>query len=103
MIDRAALVCLPLESKITMITIDAYRPGFDEDLWQVYYTAIRQVCVDHYSRPQIEAWAPDDLDQHIFSSKMRELKPYVAFIGDVIVGYADLQVDGYIDHFYVHG
>lgn len=86
-----------------MIVVDAYRDGFEEDLWRVYYTAIRQGCANHYSQSQLEAWAPDDLDRNIFSNKIRELKPFIAFDGNIIAGYADIQNDGYIDHFFVHG
>jgi len=86
-----------------VIIVDTYREGFDNALWQVYYTAIRQGCANDYSPSQLEAWAPDDFDRQIFFNKMRELRPFTAFIDGVIAGYADLQADGYIDHFYVHG
>ena len=34
---------------------------------------------------------------------MERLNPFVAIENDKIVGYADLQDSGYIDHFYVSG
>ena len=34
---------------------------------------------------------------------MRTLQPFVVEIGGVIVGYADVRPDGYIDHFFVSG
>lgn len=86
-----------------MIQIEAYREGLDDQLWHVFYTAIRQGCADHYSQSQLEAWAPADMEPKIFSSKMREIRPFIALIDGRVVGYADLQPDGYIDHFYVHG
>jgi putative acetyltransferase len=36
-------------------------------------------------------------------SELGELKPFVLEIDGIIVAYADLQVDGYIDHFFVAG
>ena len=39
----------------------------------------------------------------IWASKIRSIKPFVAVFGEKIVGYADLQNDGKIDHFFVHG
>lgn len=33
---------------------------------------------------------------------MRELNPLVSVVGEAIVGYADVQASGLIDHFYVH-
>lgn len=86
-----------------MIRVNLYEEGTEQDLWEVYYSAIRLGCADHYTLDQLQAWAPDDFDTQIFSEKMKSLKPYVAYLADKIVGYGDLQSDGYIDHFYVHG
>lgn len=35
-------------------------------------------------------------------NKIREISPYVAVLNERIVGYADLQESGYIDHFFCH-
>ena len=34
---------------------------------------------------------------------MREIKPFVADLNGELVGYADVQSNGYIDHFFVSG
>lgn len=86
-----------------MVLIETYQDGIEDDLWQIFYTAIHQVCARDYSRAELDAWAPEDFDRRIFVRKMQTLKPYFATIGNAIVGYADLQYDGYIDHFFVHG
>lgn len=86
-----------------MIRVNLFKEGIEQNLWEVYYTAIRLGCANHYTPVQLQAWAPDDFDGQIFSEKMKSLKPYVAYLADKIVGYGDLQSDGYIDHFYVHG
>ncbi len=86
-----------------MITIEAFNEVFVDDLWQVYYSAIRDVCINNYTDRQVKAWAPDDLDRTIWKDKMLEITPFIASIASTIVGYADLQEDGKIDHFYVHG
>lgn len=86
-----------------MIIIREFKIGDEAELWSVFYTSIHQVCSNNYSEEQIQAWAPADLDQAIWVKKMQSLKPYVAIDGRKIVGYADLQIDGKIDHFFVHG
>lgn len=35
--------------------------------------------------------------------RMREIRPFIAELDGEIVGYADVQHDGYIDHFFVSG
>ncbi len=86
-----------------MIKVDCYKSGKETELWEVFYTAIRLGCTEQYSEEQLQAWAPDDLDQNIFVEKMRAIKPFIASLNGKVVGYADLQEDGYIDHFFVHG
>ena len=63
---------------------------------------VHQINSCHYSQAQIDAWAPEDLDPRIWFSKVQEINPYVAVLNGKIVGYADLQKSGYIDHFFCH-
>ncbi len=86
-----------------MITIEKYNSEMVSELWQVYFTSIRLVCSNNYSKEQIEVWAPENLDINLVRQKMDQIKPFVAMLGDKIIGYADLQTDGLIDHFFVHG
>lgn len=86
-----------------MISIEPYRAGLEQDLWEVYHTAIRLVCTRDYSPEQVRAWAPDDLDPQDFADKLGQIQPFIAVLDGQVAGYADLQADGYIDHFFVHG
>lgn len=73
------------------------------DMWQVYFTSIRMVCIKDYTQEQISAWAPESFDLSLFKEKMKKLNPFVALSDKKVIGYADLQPDGHIDHFFVHG
>ena len=86
-----------------MISINKFEKEMTADLWQVYFTAIRLICAKDYSKEQIKAWAPDNFDMKIFKARLEALNPFVAKLGSKIVGYADLQSNGLIDHFFVHG
>ena len=80
------------------------RPFDDSDppgLWAVYYAAVHQTAAAHYTAEQLDAWAPADFDQEKWQHRLRDLSPFVAERGGVLVGYADLQPSGYIDHFFV--
>lgn len=83
--------------------IESYKTHMAAELWQVYFTAIRMICIRDYSQEQVRAWAPDSFDPNIFREKMDKLNPFVAVLNGKIVGYADLQANGLIDHFFVHG
>lgn len=83
--------------------IRRYNPGEERALFTVYYTAIHLVASRDYSPEQIQAWAPRDLDAVLWEETIRYLNPFVAELNGDLVGYADLQPGGYIDHFFVSG
>lgn len=86
-----------------MVTVVKYDAGMIPELWDVYFTSIRMVCSNDYSKEQIEAWAPESFNLNIFKEKIDNLNPFVAVSEGKVVGYTDLQSDGLIDHFFVHG
>ena len=83
--------------------IRRFRPGDETALFRVHVTAIREIAARDYTPEQIEAWLPMDTDMDAWAGRMRALRPFVAELVGEIVGYADLQPDGLIDHFYVSG
>jgi len=85
------------------IRIRRYVQVEEAALFDVYYTAIHLVASRHYTPEQIQAWAPQDLDATLWRDKIRSINPLVAELDGKLVGYADLQSNGYIDHFFVSG
>jgi putative acetyltransferase len=85
------------------ILIRRYEPGEEPALFDVYFTAIHLVAIHDYTDEQIHAWAPRDMDAALWKNKMREINPFVAELRGEPVGYADVQSNGYIDHFFVSG
>lgn len=86
-----------------METIRNFRPGDEAALFHVFFSAVHGLACRDYTPAQCQAWAPADLDQGLWAQRMRALKPFVAERGGEIVGYADLQAQGHVDHFYVSG
>lgn len=77
--------------------------GDEIALFRVFFSAVHEVASRDYTAEQVNAWAPTDIDQQLWANHMRDLCPFVVEIDKEIVGYADLQPDGYIDHFFVSG
>lgn len=86
-----------------MIKIEKYDVKMIPEIWDVYFTSIRMVCNKDYSKEQVEAWAPVSFDLDLFRKRIDKLDPLVATLNGKVVGYTDLQNDGLIDHFFVHG
>jgi putative acetyltransferase len=80
-----------------------FRIGDEAGLFKVFYSSIHRIASRDYSPEQIEAWAPADLDRETWTDRMREIDPFVVEADGLLIAYADLQKNGYIDHFFVSG
>ncbi len=79
-------------------------------LHDVFHTSIHTHAVDDHSREQLEAWSPPIVDAALATrwvERMRRIRPFVVEVDGrsarEIAAYADVQPDGYIDHFFVAG
>jgi putative acetyltransferase len=86
-----------------MIRVREFRPGDEPMLHEVFFSAVHEVACRDYTQEQVDTWAPRDHDPEAWAQRMRGIRPFVAEEGGAILGYADLQADGYIDHFFVAG
>lgn len=72
-------------------------------LFDVHYSAIHLIASRDYSPEQLGAWAPRDIDPELWARRIRDINPFVVELDGRAVAYADLQPNGYIDHFFVSG
>ena len=84
-----------------MIALRDFRIGDEPALRAVFHSAIHDVAIRDYTPLQVDTWAPGEYDAAAWASRVQGLRPFVALLDDRISGYADLQADGCIDHFYV--
>lgn len=82
--------------------IRRYRAGEEPAVWDVFFCATRESNARDYHPDLIERWAPRDRDMAEWAERLRRTNPFVAVIGDAIVGMAEIDGDGAIDYFYVH-
>ena len=85
-----------------MIQIRNFEKGDEFELWQLKVNTIRKVNIKDYSKEQIKAWAPDEYNPEKWSNRVQGMNPFIAEIEGKIVGFADIQDNGYIDHFFCH-
>ncbi len=81
--------------------IRRFRSGDETALRQLFFETIRTVNRKDYTEEQVRAWAPEDHGQQHWLERIRKLNPFVCEVDGEVAGYADLQPDGYIDHFFV--
>lgn len=82
--------------------IRQYQPGEEQQLWELFYHTIHLVNIQDYSALQVNAWAPRKLELTDWIIKIHKRSPFVCLLKNKIVGYSDLQENGYIDHFFCH-
>ncbi|ORM65356.1 GNAT family N-acetyltransferase [Pantoea rodasii] len=83
--------------------IRRFKDGDASALFDVFSSSIRDLASRDYTPQQIEVWASKDIDPQQWASHMKALNPFVVEVKGRIAGYADVQSNGYIDHFYVSG
>ncbi|MBV7598464.1 MULTISPECIES: GNAT family N-acetyltransferase [Aeromonas] len=83
--------------------IRRFNIGDEAALFKVFLSAVHEVASADYTAEQIQAWAPEDISPTLWADHIRTLRPFVAEIDGDIAGYADVQPNGYIDHFFVSG
>lgn len=83
--------------------IRKFRNGDEILLFKVFYSSVHTIASHYYTHEQIDAWAPADIDLEHWANHMKEIRPFVVELQGEIAGYADIQPNGYIDHFYVSG
>lgn len=85
-----------------MITIRKYVEEDAQTTWQLFFNTVRNINRQDYNEQQLQAWAPESIDLFIWNKRMSDIEPFIAEVDGIIVGYADLQNDGLIDHFFCH-
>lgn len=84
-----------------MITIRQFQCGEEAVLRKLMFDTIRSVTIKHYSDNQVKAWAHTDIADESWQDRLRSNQPLVAVLNGKIVGFADIQANGLIDHFFL--
>jgi hypothetical protein len=83
--------------------VRAFKNGDEPALQAVFYSAVHTIAAKDYEVGQLDAWAPHRPDWDAWTARMQALQPFVVEEAGRVVGYADLQASGQVDHFYVSG
>lgn len=80
------------------------RPYRDEDAaatLAVFRRAIRGLASRDYTAEQVEAWASPDIDPDVWAQRRRARRTQVAEVDGRVVGFTDVDADGYVDMLFV--
>ncbi|WP_294515700.1 GNAT family N-acetyltransferase [uncultured Intestinimonas sp.] len=71
-------------------------------LARLFYDTVHSVNLRDYTQAQVEAWAPGPVDLAAWDASLTVHHALVAEENGVILGFADMAPDGYLDRLYVH-
>jgi putative acetyltransferase len=86
---------------LPIILIRDYRSADAEVLWNIFFEAVRKTAIADYTAEQVAAWAPAEHDPAAWAERLARMAPLVAWRDARALGYAGLEADGHIDHFFV--
>lgn len=79
-----------------------YASGDAGAVADVFFRSVREAALADYSAEQVHAWAPERRDPDWFDRRARDGRVFLVAVNlaDEIVGYADLESNGHIDHMF---
>ncbi len=80
------------------------RPYADHDgrpTLDVFLAAVRVTAAADYTPEQVAAWAPDGIDERAWGARRAALHTVVAESDGRVVGFTDVDADGYVDMMFV--
>lgn len=92
-------------STTSAFIVRPYRPEDAVQIAALFRDTVRTVNLGDYSQAQVEAWAPDDpaaADRWAATLSRGGRAAFVAAAGEEVLGFADVEPDGHLDHLFVH-
>lgn len=68
---------------------------------ELFYHCVHNVCKDDYTPEALEAWAPKDMDVLRLKSSLQKNHTLVVEDNDEVVAFGDMGDTGYLDRLYV--
>jgi len=91
------LLSVTLFMKLREYTIDD-----TEEIIKLFYGTVHEVNIRDYSKEQVDAWAPANIDIEVWIRRLEDKFTYVAKESTKIIGFGQLEANGHIDCFYCH-
>lgn len=85
-----------------MVRIRLFKPEDTQEIATLFHDTVRQVNIQDYSFEQVKAWAPDNIYYRDWLKICSSRFTYVAEANHQIIGFGQLERNGYIDCFYCH-
>ncbi|MBH8553384.1 GNAT family N-acetyltransferase [Nostocaceae cyanobacterium CENA357] len=82
--------------------IRTYKTSDTAAIMRLFYDTIHEVNIADYTKEQVDAWAPANIDTEAWISSLKNKFTYVVEEDEHIIGFGELESNGHIDRFYCH-
>lgn len=79
-----------------------YMPKYAHEIADLFHDSVHYIGRFHYTKEEIEAWAPTPPDYKKWSERLNHKKPYLAVRDSKVIGFIELESNGHIDCLYTH-
>ena len=79
-----------------------YRSEDCKEIIELFYNTVHSVNAKDYNEAQLDAWASKDIDISEWDKSLSEHYSVVIEEDSIIIGFGDLDINGYFDRLFVH-
>jgi|BioPla2DNA2_1021312.scaffolds.fasta_scaffold63775_1 putative acetyltransferase len=79
-----------------------YIPSDCEQLVKLFYQTVHSANAKDYTKEQLDVWATGNVNLQEWDKSFTEHYTVVAIENNIIVGFGDIDVSGYLDRLFVH-
>lgn len=76
-----------------------------EEIVELFFETVHEINRKDYTEVQLDAWAPQSERETLLKSWEKSLHEHISYVakrGSLLVGFADITLEGYVDRIYVH-
>lgn len=85
-----------------MTTMRQYQPDDLQILIDLFRRSVREIACRDYSPEQTQAWAPEVIDEQLWSDMLSLQNTWIAQENGVAMGFISMKMDGCVDLLFVH-
>lgn len=82
--------------------IREYHTSDCKQLAELFYNTVHIINAKDYTKEQTDAWATGNVDLAAWDRSFQEHYTVVALDGKIIIGFGDIDKNGYLDRLFVH-
>ena len=82
--------------------IRKYKSTDCAEIAELFYNTVHEINANDYTKQQLDIWATGDVDLSVWDKSFLEHNTLVAEENNIIVGFGDMDNNGYLDRLFVH-